>query len=61
MYVGCYVCGNTTSDDILSITPYGLLPICCDECLKVACNADTMPPRMKRLYDQQQRRLEKEK
>lgn len=59
--IGCYICGAITSDDVLGITPYGLLPICGEQCLKTVCNADTMPPRLKELYEQQQRDQKKER
>jgi len=57
----CLVCGHPTSDDVLSITPYGLHAICGDQCLNIINNSDCMPPRVKLLYDQQQAKLKENK
>ncbi len=54
MFVGCYMCGNITTDELLRITQYGALPICGTKCLKEINASIVMPERLKAIYDQQQ-------
>ena len=40
MYVPCLHCGKPTPEDLVAITPFGLQPVCSDNCLRLINNAD---------------------
>lgn len=59
--LNCIQCGYYASEDLLSITPFGLVPTCSTKCLQILNNMDAPLDKLQQLYLKNFKRLQAEK